>query len=172
MDYTSIFDPIPWQAVGHSILQTFTLYWLLLIGIKLVGRRVFGELAPQDFIILLLIAESCNLGLANEQAGYWGTVFSVLTILTTGAMVERIQPLRNLLEDKPLDLLKNGKPLATVMKKSLVEENDLLSAARRYGLPDFSMFEKMTLEGDGTITGVLKPEYRNFLLKPESGKPI
>jgi uncharacterized membrane protein YcaP (DUF421 family) len=170
--YTSILDAIPWYAVGLSILQTVTIYWLLVIGMKLVGRRVFGEMGPQDMIILLLIAEACDLGLSHEDAGYWGTVFSVLTILIMGAMVERIPPLRNKLSDSPIELVKDGQPLAQVMKKSLVEESDLLSTAREYGIPDFSAFETMTLESDGSITGVLKPEYRGFVRKANASKPV
>ncbi len=109
MEYISIFDPVPWQEVGHTVLQTLTLYWFLLLGIKLVGRRVFGEMGPQDMIVLLLVAEACDLGLTNERAGYWGTVFSVLTILVTGVIVERIAPLRRALEDSAIVVFENGR---------------------------------------------------------------
>lgn len=172
MDYTSIFSPIPWEAVGHSVLQTFLLYWMVLFGIKLVGRRVFGEMGPQDFIVLLLVAESCNLGLANEEAGFWGTVFSVLTVLTTGAIAERVSLLRRFLAESAIDVLKDGRPLPGAMKRSLVEEDDLLSTAREYGMPDYSVFEKMTLESDGHITGVLKPQYRSGARQAHATKPI
>lgn len=160
MDYTTIFDPVPWQAIGHTILQTLTLYWLLLLGIKAIGRRIFGEMGPQDLIILLLIAEACDLGLADERAGYWGTIASVLTILATGAMVERVPSLRRALESKAVVLFEDGSLRRGAMKKCLVDEEDLERVAREYGLASYEDFERMMLEGDGGITGVLRSELR------------
>lgn len=175
MDYISILDPIPWDKVALSVLQTITLYWLLLIGMKLVGRRVFGEMGPQDMIILLLVAEACDLGLSHEGAGYWGTVASVVAILFMGNLGERVAFIRRFLEDSPIELLKNGQPLYDQMKKCLVEEGDLLTVAREYGMPHYTVFESMVLESDGSITGVLKPEYRvnlTSLQQLRSSKPV
>ena len=78
MDYVTLFQAVPWEPVGVSVVQTVVIYWLVLLGVKLVGRRVFGEMGPQDMVILFLIAESCDLGLTNEEAGFWGSVASVL----------------------------------------------------------------------------------------------
>lgn len=159
----TIFDPIPWQAVGISVFQTFVLYWLLMFGIRFAGRRVFGQLGPQDLVVLILIAEACNLGLTQEEGGFWATLGSVLTILLTGTIIERIPALQNFVEGQPIDLMKDGEILPDVMKKWLVQETDLHGAARKYGYDDFNVFEKMTMESDGSITGVFKREYRQYI---------
>jgi uncharacterized membrane protein YcaP (DUF421 family) len=169
MEYTSIFDPIPWEAIGHTVIQTFTLYWLLLIGLKLVGRRVFGEMGPQDLIILLLIAEACDLGLANEKAGYWGTIASVLTILVVGGIIERVPFIRKFLEDNAVVLFKDGQLDKRQMRKNLVEEEELEKVAREYGLNSYQDFSTLVLEGDGSITGVIKPEVRELHKKEAQG---
>lgn len=170
--YPTIFDSIPLEAVQISILQTFSIYWLLILGLKIVGRRVFGELGPQDFIVLLLIAESTNLGIVHQNGGYWSAIASVLTILAIGAATERITPIRKFLEGSPKIVLKEGEPLQDEMRRSLVQKEDLQSTAREYGFPDFSVFETMVLENDGRLTGVLKPEYRGMAQKIDSHKPI
>ena len=155
MAYVSLFDPIPWQAVGNSVLQTFVLYWLVLLGIKKVGRRVFSEMSPQDIVVLMMVAEACNLGLSDDRAGFWGTVASVLTLFATGGLVERIRPLKRLLEEDPITLYEYGQLNKPALKKNLVDENDLQQVAHQYGLQDYTDFTCMTLEGDGSITGVL-----------------
>ncbi len=160
MDTPTLFDPIPWNAVGITVLQTFILFWIVIIGLKLVGRRVFGELGPQDVALLLLVAESCNLGLTPQKAGFWGSLFSIMTLLVIVATVERVKPFRQLMEEKPIVLLQNGHALEKVMQDNLVEKADLEAKARQYGVPDCSAFETMMLESDGSISGVLKPEYR------------
>lgn len=161
MDYVSIFDPIPWAAVGHSIVQTLFLYWTLLFGIKVAGRRVFAEMGPQDLVVLLLVAEACDLGLSDETAGFWGTLFSVLTILVTGAVVERIPFLRTNLESEPVELVRGGRLVPRAMASNMVDEHDLAHAARRYGFASFDDFDVMILESDGSITGVVSQGARS-----------
>jgi uncharacterized membrane protein YcaP (DUF421 family) len=161
MNYPGIFDPIPWNEVGLSILQTLTIFWLILLGLKLVGRRVFGELGPQDLIVLLLIAEASDLGLTHQDAGYWGALASILTILTTGALIEHLPLLRHFLEEEGIVLLRSGEPDEQTMKKNLVQREDLEKTARQYGFAELEAFDAMVLESDGKITGVLKPEFRD-----------
>lgn len=155
MGYASILDSVPWGDVGLAALQTFTIYWILLLGLRLVGRRVFAELGPQDLILLLLVAEACDIGLTPEDSGYWGTLGSVATLLVTVAVVERIPALRKLTENKPVLLYKNGR-MQTDLKSYLLEEEDLNRMARLYGLASYEQFETLILEDDGSITGIVR----------------
>jgi uncharacterized membrane protein YcaP (DUF421 family) len=170
MNYPSMISAIPWQAVLLSMVQTFIIYWLVLLGLKRIGKRIFGELSPQDLIILLLIAEGASAGLVNQDAGFWGAIGSILTILTLGAVIERVSWLRNYLEEEAVVLVKNGRPLYPVMDKNFVQIEELEKAARDYGFNHFDAFETMVLESDGQITAVLKPEYRPVIRKDAQTK--
>ncbi|MBX7145979.1 MAG: DUF421 domain-containing protein [Alphaproteobacteria bacterium] len=156
MNYTTIFDSIPWPYIGNSIIQTISIYILVLLGLKIAGRRVFSERSPQDLIILLLIAEACDLGLSDERAGYWGTIASVITILLLGSLCERISWLRHLIESKPIIIYQNGHLYQKVMQQHMIEEDDLEETARQYGLKSYKEFTKIVLETEGHITGILK----------------
>lgn len=160
MSYPTIFDPIPWKAVGLTAIHTFVIYWIVLLGLKLIGRRVFGELGPQDLILLLLISEATDLGLVHQEAGFLGTLTAVLMLLITVGMTEHIPALRRLMENNPIVLKKNGQLLEPMMSKHMVEHGDLDKIAHDYGMPDHTAFDTMILEDDGTITGVLKSELR------------
>jgi len=156
MDYVGIFDKPPMEAVLLSILQAALLFTLVLLGLKLVGRRVFGEQSPQDLVILLLIAEASNLGLSDQRAGFWGTVASVLTILLLGWICERYNKLRRALESDPIVLFRDGHLNRKLLQKHMMDASDLEMAAHEYGLSSYREFEKIILEGDGKLTGVLK----------------
>lgn len=155
-DYASIFDSIPWEAAGRSALQTAVLYVFLLIGLELTGRRVFAEQGPQDLLVLLLVAEACDLGLTDQEAGYWGAIASVLTIFFLGGLTERIPALRRLAGGRPMTLFGEGRIDERALKKGMIDESDLEEVAREYGLRSYREFETMVLEGNGHITGVLK----------------
>lgn len=43
--------------------QTFVLFWFVLLGLKAIGRRAFGELGPQDLILIVVVAEAMDSGL-------------------------------------------------------------------------------------------------------------
>jgi uncharacterized membrane protein YcaP (DUF421 family) len=156
MSYASIFEDIPWDMVGLAAVQTFSLYVLVLCGLKLVGRRVFAELGPQDLILLLLVAEACDIGLTPEEAGYWGTIASVVTLLVIVGITERIGFLRKIVENKPVVLFHNGR-LLVKLDKYLINEDDLDRSVRKYGVSSYQDVDMLILEEDGNISAVLTP---------------
>ncbi len=159
MDSGTLFDPIPWHAVGVSALQTFLIYWFAILGLRLVGRRAFGELGPQDIVLLLLLSEGLNSALVPQGAGFWGGVASALTLLVSVGAVERIRPLREALDGTAVDIVIDGQMLRDAMRRYQVDESDVMKAAREYGVAGPEAFERAVLEGDGSITAVLKTEY-------------
>lgn len=155
MDYVSILDIPPLKFVLLSIFQTATLFIIVLLGLKLVGRRVFGEKGQQDLVILILIAEGCSFGLNHQQAGYWGSAASVITILFLGWLCEKTTSIRQFLEGRPVFLFERGTLDRVLMEKHMVDETDLELAAREYGLASYHDFSTIVLEGHGAVTGVV-----------------
>lgn len=170
MDYITIFNPIPWPEVGVSVLQAVTLYIIVLFGLELIGRRVFAEKGPQDLIVLLLVAEACDLGMAHEAAGYWGTFFSVVTIILLGGVTERIPFLRKTIDEKPVMLYGNGRLYKKRLADHLIDECDLDETARCYGLASYKQFQSIYLEGNGSMTGVLNVRPAGPLRKKKNKK--
>jgi len=155
MGYISILDVPRAQFILLSILQTVTLFVLVLLGLKLVGRRVFGEKGPQDLVILVLIAEAASSGLNHQGAGYWGSAASVITILLLGWLFEKTKAIRQFIEGRPVFIYERGALDRTLMEKHMVDESDLELAARKYGLASYHDFTTIVLEGDGAVTGVV-----------------
>jgi uncharacterized membrane protein YcaP (DUF421 family) len=155
-NYADIFNFPPIESVALSVLQTATLFAFLLVGLKLIGRRVFAERSPQDLIIIVLVAEACDLGLTHEEAGYWGSFFSVITIFFLGYLTERISFLRRFFNPKPIYICRNGIMDEATLKKHMIDNEDLDEAARQHGLPSHKHFIDIVLEGDGRISGIYK----------------
>lgn len=156
MQYADIFTPPDAEQIALSIIQTAAIFFLITIGLQIVGRCVFAQRGPQDLIIVVLVAESCDLGLTPEDAGFWGAVASVLTLLTLGYLTERIPFLRRLLNEKPIVLYKDGQLQKAAMRKHMVDEEDLNEVAREQGSLSYKNFYAMMLEGDGQISAIGK----------------
>ncbi len=156
--YVTLFDPIPWPAVGISFLQTFIIYWVVLLGLKLLGRRSFGQLGPQELILLLLISEATDLGLTHLDSGFWGSLASVIALLLTVYLVDQIPLLSAFLESSPVVIVEKGQIKTEALQKFQISEKDLNHAAREHGVYDPSQFDLLVLESDGKLAGVLKKE--------------
>jgi len=155
MDYVTIFDAPNWGAVGISVVQAVVLYLLILIGLKLAGRRMFAELNAQDFVVLLLVADAANLGLTHNDGGFWSSVFAVMAVIGTGCVLEYIPVLQKLVEGKPVTLFKGGRLDHRRMRKFHIAESELDAVARQYGLDSYKRFLTIVLEPDGNLTGVV-----------------
>jgi uncharacterized membrane protein YcaP (DUF421 family) len=160
MQYADLFTLPPWEPVALSILQTVIIFCLVIGGLQIVGRRVFAQRGPQDLVIIVLVAEACDLGLTHEDAGFWGSVSSVITLLMLGYLTEKIPFLRHLLNEKPVILYQNGRLRREEMAKHMVGEDDLNEVARREGFVSYKNFETMILEGDGEISAI-RPHQQN-----------
>lgn len=151
-DLEYFIHPIPWVPVAYSVLQAIACYFLVLLGLKLIGRRVFSDKNPKNLIILLLISRCCEM--THDESGFWGTIFSVATLLILGSMGERLRLVRHFLHEEPIPIYCNGKLDRVAMRQNLVRESDLNEAARSYGRTSYADFEIMVLEQDGEISGV------------------
>lgn len=156
MSYVDIFTVPEMIPIALSVLQTAVIFCLIIAGLQMVGRRVFAQRGPQDLIIIVLVAEACDLGLTHEDAGFWGTVASVITLLLLGYLTERIGPIRRLLNESPIVLFEDGKLYKAAMRKHMVDEEDLNEVAREEGCESYREFKALLLEGDGEISAIRK----------------
>ena len=154
MDYVDIFHFPPWEYLALSAVQAATIFCLILAGLKIVGRRVFAQRGPQDLIIIVLVAETCDLGLSHEQAGYWGAVCSVLMLFALGYLCERIPLLRHMLDQKPIILYENGELNHKALERHMIDEDDLDEVAREQSHASYKDLAAMMLEGNGRISAL------------------
>lgn len=163
----SLPDPM---LLGKVALQTAVALWFILIGLKLVGRRVFGELAPQDLLLIVLVAEAVSTGLVPQEAGFTGSMVSVTVLMLNVWLMESIPQLRSWLESDAVVLYERRKLNREAMARYHISEGDLEKVARDYGHSRIDDFSKLVLEGDGSITGVLRAKKRDGDTKPKTGK--
>lgn len=152
MSYADIFTVPDIPLLGLSVLQTAVIFGLIMAGLQVVGRRVFAQRSPQDLVIIVLVAETCGLGFAHQEAGFWGAVVSILTILIMGYLTERIKFIRQGLIKKPVILYQNRILDRELMNKHMVDESDIEEVAREKSAMTYKDFDLVVLEGDGRIS--------------------
>lgn len=169
MTYRGIFELPLFPELAMTVLQTVVLFAVILAGLKLAGRRVFAERTQQDLIVIVLVSEAAGYGLPHEEAGFWASFVSVVTIIFLASVLERNAWLRRLLNPAPVLIYADGKLDRRAMRKFFIDAEMLDEMAREHALDSYRAFEKIYLEGEGQLNGVLKAPLSHD--KPQAPRP-
>ena len=142
----------PWELVVRGA----TIYFALMILIRLSGKRTVGEFTPFDIIVLLLISEAAQGGLTAGDESITGTLILCTTLIALnfalGFISARSKTVDKVLEGEPVLLMRNGKLLKTALLRNNVPEEDLDEAIRRQGAKSRDEVKIAVLEVSGEIT--------------------
>jgi uncharacterized membrane protein YcaP (DUF421 family) len=140
-----------------ALLRGVFIYVFLLLLFSITGRRALAEMDTFDLVLLLIISEATQNALVGQN---FSLTYAVILILTLAACevimsyVRRWKPkVEHYLEGIPLIIVDHGKMLDNVMKKELICETDILSAARlTQGIEKLDEIKYAILETNGSIS--------------------
>lgn len=135
------------------------LYILIIICLRLLGKKGLAELSLGDLVLIILIGEAIGSLIPQENA-FLSAVVCVLTLTLMNFIIERIvyrsKFLKKFLEGSPVNIIKDGKIKYDKMKTEKLTREDLEEALRQKGIKDIKNIEKAVLETDGGISIVEK----------------
>ncbi len=158
-------------------LRAAIIYVLVLIGIRLTGKREVGQMTPFDLVLLLLIANSVQNAVTGPDTSVTGGLVAAATLLVVNALVTylvwRYKKVRRLAEGTPTILIHSGKILKENLAKEKVTSEALYQALREHGVATIEEVKLAVLEIDGTISVLtnqempteMKPHHRIRFLK-------
>ena len=139
-------------------LRTLIIYGVVLLGLRLSGKRQLGQMTPFDLVLLLLIANAVQNSMTGGDNSILGGILAAATLLLANAALSmaraRLPWLRGAVEGEPSDLIRGGEVLIANLKREQITEDELLGALREHGVQDASSVERATLEIDGSISVV------------------
>jgi uncharacterized membrane protein YcaP (DUF421 family) len=141
----------------NPVLRGAAIYLFLLIIFRIMGKRSLSETTTFDFILLLIISEVTQQALVGEDNSLTAAFILIVTLVTLDLSLsflkERFKLFGKFVEGTPLVVVEKGKPLKERMKKSRVENDDILEAARlNFGLERMEQIKYAVLEKDGSIS--------------------
>lgn len=139
------------------VLRAAAIYLILLIAVRLSGRRTLSELTTFDFILVMVISEAVQQGLIGEDYSITTAAILVTTLVFIDVVLSfakaRFEWVAKIVDGVPTVLVENGKPLRERMKKARVSEDDILASARELqGLERMEQIRFAVLEAGGRIT--------------------
>ncbi|WP_435954960.1 DUF421 domain-containing protein [Dryocola sp. BD626] len=139
-----------------SVLRAVGMYVLLMIVLKIAGRRTLLEMTSFDFILLLIISEATQQALLGDDFSFTGAAITIITLIAMdivfGKIKERFPKVELFIDGSPLILVEHGRPLGKRMRKAGISDEDILSSARiSQGLERMDQIKFAILEKNGKI---------------------
>ena len=144
-----------------AIARGAVVYLVLLVLFRIVGKRTLAETGAFDFVLLLIIAEAIQQALIDGDNSMTNAFLVVLTLLGLNVAFSLVKQrswlVERLIDDVPVVILEDGRPLKDRMDKARVDELDILQAARQQeGLERLDQIKYAVLERSGGISVVPK----------------
>ncbi|GEM49938.1 DUF421 domain-containing protein [Deinococcus cellulosilyticus] len=145
----------------EAVVRAATLYFILMIIFRLTGKRTMSQVTTFDMVVLLVISETVQNFLVDEDHSFTHMVLLVITLLGLDVLLSMVKQkfpgVEKWMDGVPVILVEDGKPLEDRMKKSRVDVSDILEAARQtQGLERMDQIKYAILERAGAISIVPK----------------
>ena len=153
--------------------RTLTIYAVVLVGVRLSGKREVGQMTPFDLTLLLLLSNSVQNAMTGPDTSLAGGVVAAATLLlmnyVVGSVSGRNRNFRKFIEGQPTLLVHDGQVLSQNMAKERVSKDELDRSMREHGISNSKDVALAVLEVDGTISCLkyddLNPTANNHLAR-------
>jgi uncharacterized membrane protein YcaP (DUF421 family) len=138
------------------VIRVAVIYFLIMVGLRVLGKREFGQLTPFELVTLLLIPEMVSKALTGEDYSMTAAMIGVATLLTlvlvTSILAFRYPAAGRAMEGSPALLARHGAFLPDAMNRERVAPEEVGIELHKYGLEELSQVKWALLEVDGSIT--------------------
>jgi uncharacterized membrane protein YcaP (DUF421 family) len=136
-------------------LRAFVIYVVLLLLVRVSGKRTVGQFTPFDLLVVMLLSESVSSGLNGEENSVSAGLLSALTLVALNVIVAtvtaRSHRAQAFVEGRPILIGSNGELFLDIIKKNHVPIEDVERALREADC-DLKDMRFCFLEADGQIS--------------------
>lgn len=167
---------------GLIIVRTTILYFVLLLVMRIMGKRELGQLSPFDFVVSILLAELAAIPMQDAKIPLYHGIVPIITLVTLqialSFMTMHSETIRKLVNGSPAILIKNGQIQHEELRRNRCNVNDLMIHLRQKDIFDAADVEYAILEPSGKLSVVPKSQKRPVtpedlqLSTPYEGLPI
>ena len=147
-----------------SYIRTILLYGILIMVIRLMGKRQIGQMEPSEFVVTMLVANLAAIPMQDSAIPLFSGLVPILTVLAVelvlSALSLRSIRLRKLLCGKPVILIENGMILQENLRKTRVTLDELTGHLREKDVLDPRSVQFAILETNGNLSVFPYPKER------------
>lgn len=158
-----------WHELGLTAARAVGVYVLMLVVIRLLGKRTIGNFTAFDLLVALMLGEIVDEAIYGD-VDFIQAVTAILVIAAakyaTAWITYLSHPLANILEGKPRPIVEHGEMDRKALRAELLSELDAMAMLRLRGVDDVREVKTATLEVDGLLS-VIKEDWAQPLQKSD-----
>ena len=139
-----------------AFFRTVILYFLLMVGLRLMGKRQIGELEPSELVLTLIISDLASVPMQDFGIPLVNGVFPIVTLLCLSMLLSFFSlksiRFRKLVCGCPAVIIRDGKILQNNMARNRITVDELLEELRSQGYNDLSAVKYAILETSGQVS--------------------
>lgn len=139
----------------ETVIKVTIIYFFIMVGLRVLGKREFGQLSPLELVTLLLIPEIVAEALTSADPSLTNAIIGIATLFSivflTSAVAHYIRPAEKLIAGIPTVLAANGEFIADNMNKERISPEEVYTELHKAGLERVQQARWVILETDGKV---------------------
>lgn len=146
------------------LLRILILYLIVMLALRVMGKREIGQLSVFDFVVSMMIAELSTLPMENTDVPLYRPMMAIGALVILQIIVAFLQikshRFRHLVDGEPSVLIEHGSVKDRQMKRLRYSMHDLLTQLREKGVNNVADVEFAVLETSGQLSVFPKADAR------------
>jgi uncharacterized membrane protein YcaP (DUF421 family) len=146
--------------VMEKIARPVFVYFFLIVGLRIAGKRELAQLNPFDLVVLLSLSNTVQNAIIGDDTSVTGGLIGALALFTMNYLVIRFlfkhRRLDQMIEGSPTVLIEDGRIIPRNLARELLNESELLNVLHRQGFATLDEVDRCELEPGGTFSVVGK----------------
>ncbi len=138
------------------LIRTVVLYLLIIVGIRLLGKRQVGELEPSELTLALIIADLASVPMQDNGIPMLSGLIPIVVLLAVATILSVLSArsirFRALLCGRPSVVIRDGVVLEGELRKNRLTLDELMEELRIQGFTDFRAIQFAILETNGQLS--------------------
>ncbi len=143
---------VPTESVLEVIIRGTIMYLGMFVLLR-IFRRQAGSVGIADLLVIVVIADAAQNGMAGESKSITEALLLIFTIVIWDWLFDLLgfksKFWARILEPDPLLLIRNGRIIKKNLEQEMISEEELTSQLRQQGIEDLSIVRKAYLESNG-----------------------
>ena len=139
-----------------SYLRAAFLYLVLILSVRLMGKRQIGQMEASEFVVTMLVANLASIPMQDAAIPLYSGLVPILVVLglelTLSGLILRSVMIRLFFCGKPVILIDNGKVLLENLRRTRVTLDELTGHLRQKDVLDIQTVQFAILETDGSLS--------------------
>ena len=139
-----------------SYARTVVLYTMLILAVRIMGKRQIGQMEPSEFVVAMLVADLAAIPMQNNAIPLVNGLVPMLVVMGLELILSHLSlksiRLRKMLCGKPVILIDNGKIVQENLRRTQVTLDELSGHLREKDVLDVQTVQYAILETNGNLS--------------------